>query len=77
VARRRLFRRWRSERRGAGAIDFGLTSVTDLGPSPSAVVAGAEEQRLVLLGLQRLPVEMQIALELFYCDAIRGTAVAK
>ena len=77
VARRRLYRRWRDQHRGANAIDFGLTSVTDLGPSPSSVVAQRQAHRRLVAALQRLPVELQIALELFYWEGMRASDIGE
>ena len=76
VARRRLYRKWRDENRGAGAIDIGLTSVAELGPSPSAIAADAQEQKLILGALRRIPLEFQIALELFYWEDLRASELA-
>lgn len=77
VARRRLYRKWRSEHRGANAIDFGLTSITDLGITPSGVAAQHERRQHVAAAMQRIPVELQIALELFYWEDMSATEVAE
>jgi RNA polymerase sigma factor (sigma-70 family) len=77
VARRRLYRKWRDEHRGANAIDFGLTSVTDLGMTPSDEAAQRESRRRVVAAMQRIPVELQIALELFYWEDMSASEVAK
>lgn len=77
VARRRLYKKWRDERRGSNAIDFGLTSVTDLGPSPSGVARHREQQQQVMEAMRRIPVELQIALELFYWEDMSATEVAE
>ena len=76
VARRRLYRKWRDERRGAGAIDFGLTSVQDLMPSPSTQLRAQEEQRVLLAALRQLPVDLQMALELYYWEGLRAAELA-
>ena len=55
------------ERRGRdGVIDYGVTSCEDLGISPSAMVGRDEQHKHLLLALRQLPVDMQVALELYY-----------
>ena len=76
VARRRLYRKWRNESHGAGAIDFGLTSIADLLPSPSTLLRARESQKVVLEALRQLPVEMQVALELYYWEGLRAAELA-
>ena len=72
-----MYRKWRSLSRGAGAIDFGLTSVVDIAPGPCSLVAQREEQSAVLGAMRQLPVEIQIALELFYWEDLRGDDIAE
>lgn len=52
--------------------DVAESSVTDLGVSPSQVVADRADQRLLLHALRLLPVDLQIALELYYFEDVRG-----
>lgn len=61
---------YRSKRRDAPPIDFSEVSAIDLAPSPSEVFALGDEQRLVLEALRRIPLEFQIALELFYWEEL-------
>ena len=77
VARRRLYRKWRNERHGANAIDFGLLSVVDVSPSPSRIAAQQHRQAQLLEAMRRIPVELQIALELFYWEEMPASEVAK
>jgi RNA polymerase sigma-70 factor (ECF subfamily) len=66
------------ERRGReGAIDWGVTSCADLGVSPSGLLAQGQEQRLLLHALRRLPVDLQVALELYYFEQVRGPELAE
>jgi RNA polymerase sigma-70 factor (ECF subfamily) len=66
------------ERRGReGAIDWGVTSCADLGVSPSGLLAQGQEQRLLLQALRRLPVDLQVALELYYFEQVRGPELAE
>ena len=76
VARSKLYDHLRSRRRLDGRLDFTEVSVADLGTSPSGVVARREEEQLLQLALQRLPLELQIAIELFYFEGLSGSEVA-
>ena len=73
VARRRLYRRWRDE----GGIDFTTSSVADLCPSPSSLLVEDEQQRIVLEAMRRIPVDLQVALELFYWEEMPASAIAE
>lgn len=65
------------ERRGRdGLVDYGVTSCEDLGISPASMIGRDEQQKLLLLALRRLPIEMQITLELYYFERIRGPELA-
>jgi RNA polymerase sigma factor (sigma-70 family) len=78
IARKRLYSYLRKAQRDHEAAPWGERSVADLGlPSPSRALARQEEQRLLLLALRRLPVEMQVALELFYWEELTVTEIAE
>jgi RNA polymerase sigma factor (sigma-70 family) len=72
----RILRRRRGDAVAAG-VDFGVTSLLDLGVSPSTAFAKDEEQQLVLEGLRRLAVDQQILLELYYWQDLKGPELAK
>jgi RNA polymerase sigma-70 factor (ECF subfamily) len=50
------------------ALDRGELSVFELTGSPSRVAARREEQRILAAALRRLPLDLQIAVELFYFE---------
>jgi RNA polymerase sigma-70 factor (ECF subfamily) len=52
-------------------------SVHDLGVTPSEAAAMREEQRLLLTALQRLPLEIQMAVELFYWEQLPEKEIAE
>ena len=52
--------------------DFGVSSINDLGISPSEMIARHDDRRLLLHALRMLPIDMQIALELYYFERVRG-----
>lgn len=78
IARKRLYSYLRKAQRDGDAAPWGESSVADLGlASPSVAVARHQEQRLLLLALRRLPVEMQVALELFYWEELTVTEIGE
>ena len=48
--------------------DFTVSSVLELAPGLSTVAAGRADQRLLVVALQRIPLEIQMTLELFYWE---------
>lgn len=75
IARNLLYRHWRSRSR-SGEVDFSVKSLQDLGPTPSVAVKAHQEQRLLLEGLRRIPLDLQIALELHYWEGMSGPDIA-
>ncbi len=67
------------DRRGATAAepDLSETSIDELLPSPSSVLAVHEEQRLLLEALRRIPVESQVVLELYYWEDMAAPELAQ
>jgi RNA polymerase sigma factor (sigma-70 family) len=57
---------------GGGPPDFEVSSICDAGVSPSGVMAAREDERLLLQALRTLPVDLQVALELYYFERVRG-----
>ncbi len=76
VARSKLYNYLDKRRREGAAVDYGVTSCADLGVSPSGIVANSEQQRMLLAALRQLPIDLQVALELFYFEQIRGPELA-
>lgn len=64
------------ERRRDADVDYGVTSVHDLDPSPTQAAAKRDEEKLVIAALRRLPVDMQVAVELYYVQGFRGPEIA-
>lgn len=77
VAHNVLGKHYRSQRRHGGRIDFGVTSVHDLAPSPSVVIAQHREHRVLLQALRRIPLEHQIVLELYYWEKLTAAEVGR
>ena len=81
IARNELLMSWRRRRSrgagGGGGIDFGVTSIADLGPSPSTIARIAEDRRLLLEALAMLPADMQLTLELHYWEGMSASELAE
>ncbi len=56
--------------------DFMITAIEDLGPTPSQVIANAREERLILRALRKIPLELQLILELYYWEELRARDLA-
>ena len=52
-------------------------SVHDMGPLASAVMARHDEQRLLLAALRRLPLDVQLTMELYYWEGLRYAELAE
>lgn len=63
-------------KRDGTPIDFTATSAVDLGLTPSGVVAQWESDRLLSAALRRLPIELQIVLELGYWEDLDVPEIA-
>lgn len=78
IARNRLYTHLRDRQRHDNVFEFGTMSVADLGAaSPTKVVAARGEQRVLLKALRRLPVEMQVAMELHYWEDMSVREIAE
>ncbi len=76
VAHSKLYDHLRAKMKGRD-IDFGVTSVVDMGESPSQLIVKSEDQRMLLEALRRLPLDLQVALELYYVERLRGPELAQ
>lgn len=75
IARHELYGYWRKKKR-AEKFDASVTSLHDLAPTPSEVAAGRQDGRLLLEALRRIPLDLQIAIELYYWEGMRGPELA-
>jgi len=58
-------------------IDFGVDSIEDLGMSPTAALAQRDDDQALHDALRKLPVDLQVAIELFYFEGIGGEQLAQ
>jgi RNA polymerase sigma factor (sigma-70 family) len=75
-ARNLLLHHYRTHYRKQGNIDFGVSSVLDLGVTPLGLVVEREQSKQLLAALRRLAVEQQILLELHYWEGMTGAELA-
>ncbi len=77
VARYELLMELRTRaRHRAHEIDFCVSSMRDLDPSPSQLMLRRQVQRQLFDALRQLPVETQITLELHYWDGLTVPEIA-
>lgn len=76
IARHVLYRRFREDCRDGRYFDALVTSVADLGGSPSQIASEREQVRLLHAALQAIPVEHQIVLELYFWEDMSAAAIA-
>jgi len=76
VAYNVLRNHYRRARRDADRLDFGVTSIFDLGHRPSEALAARHEQQLLLQGLRKIPVEHQVLLELYFWEPLTAAEIA-
>ena len=77
TARNVLYKEYRRRRRKDDRLDFTSKSAHDLGPSPSAVLEDKAQRRTVLEALRRIPVDYQIAIELYLWEDLTAAQMAE
>jgi RNA polymerase sigma-70 factor (ECF subfamily) len=70
LARIELLNHFRRQGKPGVRVDGSVTTVHDLGTSPSALVVRHQEQQILLAALRRIPVDLQIVLELSYWERL-------
>jgi len=70
IAKNVLFEHIRSRVRDGKAPDLSASSILDLQPGAATLLSLRAEQRLLVGALQRIPVELQLALELYYWEEL-------
>ena len=76
VARKQLLKhcdRWRRRHREE---DYQTSRIAALDASPSQLAVDRQEQKLMLRALRRLPLDLQVALELFYWEDMKSIDIA-
>lgn len=77
IARRMLFKHYRKQFRHARATALEGVCADEMAPSPSLGVGLRQEVRILLGALRRIPIDQQIAIELFYWEGLAVPEVAE
>lgn len=64
-------------RRHPEPFDSALCSVADLAPGLASLIAASDAERVLQLALQRIPLDHQIVLELYYYESMTGPIIAE
>ncbi len=76
IARNELYGHLRRLRRERALFDPAEHSIHDAGASPSQLEVKRRENKLLFEALSRLPLDLQVALELFYWEGLEGQELA-
>jgi RNA polymerase sigma-70 factor (ECF subfamily) len=76
TARNLLHRYFRDKKKRGNLDDFLAISADDIRDSPSRIASMKEEQKLLVLALRSIPVDHQIAVELYYWEDLPIADVA-
>ncbi len=77
VARKTLLMHLRTRMRTAPAVDVSATAIADLQVSAATRIAVATEHELLARALRRLPLDFQIAVELYYWESLSTVEIAE
>lgn len=58
------------------ALDFGISSLRDMGPSPSSVLGRRDHSALLVAALETIPLDLQILLELRFWQGMTAREAA-
>jgi len=76
VARNVLYEHYRGKRRDGERFQPDQSSVEDLGPTPTTLMAQQQETRLLLQALRHIPLESQLILERYYWEQMTAREIA-
>ncbi len=78
IARNQMLMYVRRKQRDRKGVALENVSVAELsGGSPSRVIAGRQEERLLLLALREIPLELQTVIELYYWEELSVAQMAE
>ncbi|MBL4686820.1 MAG: sigma-70 family RNA polymerase sigma factor [Nannocystaceae bacterium] len=67
----------RKRKRESDRFEIGVTSVFDMGLSPSTLIAQKKEQQLTLQALRQIPLDHQVVLELYYWESLTAAEIGE
>lgn len=76
IARKTLLMHLRSRQTAAPSVELSASAVADLGVSAASRIAVADEHELLARALRRLPLDFQIAVELYYWESLSTVEIA-
>ena len=76
IARTVLISHWRTRSHSIAGLDDGSRELRAVEPSPSEHLHATRQERLLLSALRRLPVDLQLALELHYWEGLSMAELA-
>jgi RNA polymerase sigma factor (sigma-70 family) len=76
IAYRQLCKHYRSRASDVARFDFGTVSAADIDPTPTSIIARSQEEQLLLEALRKIPIDMQVALELHYWEHMSDAEIA-
>ena len=77
IAYNKLRQFYERARLDGARFDYDAVSSADLSPGPTTMLAKSAEQRLLLEALRRIPVQHQVALEMFYWEDMTSAEIAE
>src|SRR5690349_15246998 len=77
IAYKVLCKYYDQRRREGQPIAPAVMAVADFSPTPSGLLAARDEQRVLLAALRRLPLELQVLLELYYWESLSAEEAAE
>lgn len=77
IANNVLLKHYRSQAGPRSHASLEDLSVEDMGETPSELLAGRDEERLLLAALRRLPVHLQVTIELRYWEDLKQREIAE
>jgi RNA polymerase sigma-70 factor (ECF subfamily) len=77
IARNQLLMYMRRRQRRESPFDASDVSVAELWPSPSRVMVEREEEKLLLLALREIPLDLQTTVELYYWEQLPVAQIAQ
>jgi RNA polymerase sigma factor (sigma-70 family) len=76
IAYRQLCKHYRTRASDIARFDFGTVTAFDLDPTPTSIIARSQDEQLLLEALRKIPVDMQVALELHYWEQMSDADIA-
>lgn len=79
IGRRQLYKHFRDQRvkDGRRSDDLSITSVAEMGRTPSSIMGAQQEEALMLQALQHISVDHQTVLELHYWEQLSTEEIAE